>query len=54
MIVTVTANPAVDRTYHLAALRPGALHPATTLWAEASARASTWAGCGAGSACRLA
>jgi 1-phosphofructokinase len=38
MIVTVTANPAVDRTYHLAALHLGDLHRATAVWAEASGK----------------
>jgi 1-phosphofructokinase len=38
MIVTVTANPAVDRTYHLAALHVGELHRATTVWVEASGK----------------
>jgi 1-phosphofructokinase len=38
MIVTVTANPSVDRTYRLDALRPGELHRAGEGWAEASGK----------------
>lgn len=36
MIVTVTANPSVDRTYRLRALQPGELNRATSGWVEAS------------------
>jgi 1-phosphofructokinase len=38
MIVTVTPNPSVDRTYRLAALRPGTLHRARSVTAEASGK----------------
>lgn len=38
MIVTVTPNPSVDRTYHLGALRPGELHRARAVWSEASGK----------------
>lgn len=38
MIVTVTANPSVDRTYRVATLRPGTLHRATGVTAEASGK----------------
>jgi 1-phosphofructokinase len=38
MIVTVTPNPSVDRTYRLAELRPGRLNRAQTVTAEASGK----------------
>jgi 1-phosphofructokinase len=38
MIVTVTANPSVDRTYRLAELAPGQLNRAQTVTAEASGK----------------
>lgn len=38
MIVTVTANPSVDRTYRIGELRPGELHRADDVWAEASGK----------------
>ncbi|MEJ3750989.1 hexose kinase [Actinomycetes bacterium KLBMP 9797] len=38
MIVTVTANPSVDRTYRIGTLRPGELHRADDVWAEASGK----------------
>ncbi len=38
MIVTVTANPSVDRTYRIGALKPGTLHRATNVTVEASGK----------------
>jgi 1-phosphofructokinase len=38
MIVTVTPNPSIDRTYRVGALRPGTLHRATAVTAEASGK----------------
>ncbi len=38
MIVTVTPSPALDRTYHVATLTPGAFHRATRTTAEASGK----------------
>ncbi|HEY6593051.1 MAG TPA: hexose kinase [Asanoa sp.] len=38
MIVTLTANPSVDRTYLVGTLRPGGLHRARAGWSEASGK----------------
>jgi 1-phosphofructokinase len=38
MIVTVTSNPSVDRTYLVGTLRPGELHRARAVWSEASGK----------------
>jgi 1-phosphofructokinase len=38
MIVTVTANPAIDRTCRLAVLRPGSLHRTTAVRVEPSGK----------------
>jgi 1-phosphofructokinase len=37
-IVTITASPSVDRTYHLTALHPGELHRARAVLSEASGK----------------